>query len=109
MPIKFKPGFRPGKIRPKPNSHNVSRNRSIVAKVIPSLVAVGHVSTVTEKPAALNIVAKADGSPRLIHNLRSISHGVLRGLKVSQPNLFGLSRSWTSSTYFCKINLRHVY
>ena len=96
IPVDFKAGFSTDRIRPKPNSRHVSQNRDIVAKVIASLVRSGHVSPVAEKPAVLctlNVIAKSNGSPRLIHNLHALNQGV------SQPNLFALARSWSRSTF----------
>ena len=105
IPVDFKAGFSTDRIRPKPNSCHVSQNRDIVAKVIASLVRSGHVSPVAEKPAVLcplNVIAKSNGSPRLIHNLHALNQGVLRGPRVSQPNLFALPCSWSRSTFFVR-------
>ena len=112
IPVDFKAGFSTDRIRPKPNSRHVSQNRDIVAKVIASLVRSGHVSPVAEKPAVLcplNVIPKSNGSLRLIHNLCALNQGMLHGPRVSQPNLFALARSWSRSTFFCKIDLRHGY
>ena len=105
IPVDFKAGFSTDRIRVKPNSHHVSQNRDIVAKVIASLVRSGHVSPVAEKPVVLcplNVIPKSNGSSRLIHNLHALNQGVLRGPRVSQPNLFALTCSWSRSTFFVR-------
>ena len=54
IPIEFKAGFQPDKIRHTPNSRSVNRNKLVVAKVVSPLVASGHVSPVTYKPTVIS-------------------------------------------------------
>ena len=53
IPINLKAGFSVDKMKPKPNSCNISQSRGIVAEVIASLIRFFHVSPVAEKPAVL--------------------------------------------------------
>ena len=86
IPINFKAGFHPDKIRTTPNTRSVNNNKVVVSKVLSTLVASGHVSPVTYKPTVLshlNVTSKANGSPRLIHDLSRLNRGVVRGPRCS--------------------------
>ena len=113
VPVKFKAGFKPERIRPKPNSRSVSHNKAIVSKVVSGLVAPGHVFPVKEKLIVLpplHVTPKANGRPIIIHNLHRFNRGRgLRGSAIAQPKLFELSRHWNQNMWFCKLDLSHGY
>ena len=67
----------PGDIKSRRNSKNVQKNFNVIKNLISSLEMAGHVQKVNFRPVAvspLNVVRKANSSPRFIHDLRACSH-----------------------------------
>lgn len=112
LKVQFKKNVDFTKLKPKPNSKNVNRNRSIVRQLIDNLEGAGHVSRSTEKPVVvspLNLVPKANGSPRLIHNLKRLNKFIARGPKVKHLEVLNLSKNFCQNTFFCKLDLKNGY
>ena len=100
------------KLKPKPNSRNIARNRSIVKNYLSCLEESGSISTVNFKPlvvSPLNLVPKSNGAPRLIHDLSRFNKFVSRGPKVKHLNVFNLSKNFSNNTYFTKLDIRNGY
>ena len=100
------------KLKPKRNSHNIARNRSIVKNYLSCLEESGSISKVNFKPlvvSPLNLVAKSNGAPRLIHDLSRFNKFVSRGAKVMHLNVFNLFKNFGNNTYFTKLDLRNGY
>ena len=72
----------------------------------------GHMKKVDFKPSVvspLNLVPKANGSPRLIHNLSLLNKFVQRGPKVKHINVINLAQKVSKKSYFCKLDLSNGY
>ena len=95
-------------MKPKPNNPNIIRNKSIVRNYLNNLEESGSISRVNSKPlviSPLNLVPKPNGAPRLIHDLSRFNKFIARGPKVKHLNIFNLSRNFSGSTYFTKLDL----
>ena len=100
------------KLKLKPNSRNLVRNRPIVRSYLSSLEESGSISRVNFKPlivSPLNLVPKPNGAPRFIHDLSPFNKFVSRGPKVKHLNIFKLSRNFSNNTFFTKLDLRNGY
>ena len=72
----------------------------------------GHVKKVDFQPlvvSPLNLVPKANGSPRLIHDLSLLNKFVQRGPKVKHINVLNLAQKFSKKSYFCKLDLSNGY
>ena len=72
----------------------------------------GHVQKVDFKSlvvSPLNLVPKANGSPRLIHDLSLLNKFVQRGPKVKHINVLNLAQTFSKKSYFCKLDLFNGY
>ena len=68
----------PGDIKNRRNSRNIQKHFIVIRNFISSLEMAGHVQKVNFRPlvvSPLNVVPKANGSPRLTHDLNPISLG----------------------------------
>ena len=72
IPVNLSHPLFPGDIKTRRNSRNIQNNFSVVKNLISSLEMAGQVQKVDFKPlvvSPLNLVPKANGSPRLIQDL----------------------------------------
>ena len=72
----------------------------------------GHVQKLDFKHsvvAPLNLVPKANGSPRLINDLSLSNKFVQRGPKVKHINVLNLFQKFSKKSYFCKLDLSNGY
>ena len=102
----------PGDIKSRRNSKNVQNNFNVIKNLISSLEMAGHVQTVNVRPLVVspsNVVLKANGSPRLIHDLSLLNRFVQRGPKVKHINVLNLAKKFSSKLYFCKLDLSNGY
>ena len=102
----------PGDIKSRRNSKNIQKNFNVIKNLISSLEMAGHVQKVNDRPlvvSPLNVVPKANGSPRLIHDLSLLNKFVQRGPKVSHINVLNLAKKFSSKSYFCKLDLSNGY
>ena len=109
IPVQLDSPMFPGDIKAKRNSKNVKKNCSVVRKLLRDLNEAGHIEKVNFKPSAvspLNLVPKSKGSPRLIHNLKTLNTFVKRGSSVKHLNVLHLVKpEFSRKTYFCKLDL----
>ena len=72
----------------------------------------GHVEKVNFRLSVvslLNVVPKANGSPRLIHDLSLLNKFVQRGSEVKHINVLNLASKFSKKSYFCKLDLSNGY
>ena len=72
----------------------------------------GHVQKVNFRPlvvSQLNVVPKANGSPRLIHDLSLLNKFVQRGPKVKHINVLNLAKRFSKKSYLYKLDLSNGY
>ena len=85
IPVNLSHPLFPGDIKTRRNPRNVQNNFNIIENLISSLEMAGHVQKVDFKPlvfSPLNLVPKANGSPRLIQDLSLLNKFVQRGPEV---------------------------
>ena len=84
----------------------------MIGNLVSSIELAGHVQKVNFKPlvvSPLNVVPKANGSPRLIHDLRMLNKFVRRGPSVKHINVLNLAKKLSKKSYFCKLDLSNCY
>ena len=114
MPVNLSHPLFPGDRKNRINSKNVQRNFNIIENLIGSLEMAGHVQKVNFRPLHVvvspsNVVPKANGSHRLIHNLSLLNKFVQRGPKVKHINVLNLGKKFSKKLYFCKLDLSNGY
>ena len=71
-----------------------------------------HIQKVNFRPlvvSPLNVVLKANGSPRLIHDPGLLNKFVGRGSEVKHINVLNLAKKFSNKAYFCKLDLFDSY
>ena len=112
IPVNLSYPLFPGDIKNRRNSRNIQKNFNVIRNLISSLVMAGHVQKVNFKPLAvspLNVVPKANCSPRLIHDFSLLKKFVPRGSKVKHINVSNLAQTFSKESYFCKLDLSNGY
>ena len=112
IPVNLSHPLFPGDIKCRRNSKNIQNNFNVIKNLISSLEMAGHVQKVNVRPlvvSPLNVVPKANGSPRLIHDLSLLKRFVQRGPKVRHINVLNLAKKFSSKSYFCKLDLSNGY
>ena len=112
IPVNLSHPLFPGDIKSRRNSKNIQNNFNVIKNLISSLEMAGHVQKANVRPlvvSPLNVVPKANGSPRLIHDLSLLNKFVQRGPKVKHINVLNLAKKFSSKSYFCKLDLSNGY
>ena len=112
IPVNLSHPLFPGDIKSRRNSKNVQNNFNVIKNLISSLEVAGHVLKVNVRPlvvSPLNVVPKANGSPRLIHDLSLLNRFVQRGPKVKHIDVLNSAKKFSSKSYFCKLDLSNGY
>ena len=112
IPVNLSHSLFPGDIISRRNSKNIQNNFNVIKNLISSLEMAGHVQKVNVRPSVvspLNVVPKANGSPRLIHDLSLLNRFVQRGPKVKHINVLNLAKKFSSKSYFWKLDLSNGY
>ena len=82
IPVNLSHPLFTGDIKTRRNSKNIQDNFNVIKNLITSLQMAGQMQKVNFRPlviSPLNVVPKANGSPRLIHDLSLLNKFVQRG------------------------------
>ena len=94
----------PEDIKSRRSSKNVQKKFNVIKNLISSLEMDGHLQKVNFRPlvvSPLNVVPKANASPRLIHDLSLLNKFVQRGPEVKHINVLNLAKKFSKRSYFC--------